>query len=151
MECSGLGKEAFHNLPPLSEQDLANTMKDVHLAVFLSRAESGTNLFATQALAMGIPTVVSNNTGHLDLTSMGSPICFPVSQMNTFVHPPELDIPGTIGWGESEVNDVVNQMRKVYEAYKNENIDDGKSTSNEMHNAFSWKTCYEQISKLISK
>jgi hypothetical protein len=41
-----------------------------HAAVFTSRAESGTNLFATQCLAAGLPTVLSRNTGHEDLAKV---------------------------------------------------------------------------------
>jgi hypothetical protein len=61
-----------------AEAEVARTLRDVHVAVFPNRAESGTNLFATQALAVGVPTVLSNNTGHGDLLELNTPLAFAV-------------------------------------------------------------------------
>ena len=36
-------------------------------ALFPNRCESGTNLVAMEAMAAGIPVILSNNSGHLDL------------------------------------------------------------------------------------
>lgn len=92
------------------ERDLAATLQDVHVAMFLSRAESGTNLFATQALAMGVPTIISNNTGHQDLVDLNLPLCYSVSQNQ--LRSPD----GEMGdWGESDVDAVVQQLSRIYQ------------------------------------
>lgn len=41
--------------------------RECDVAVFPNRAEGGTNLVAMEAIACGVPTLLSDNTGHLDL------------------------------------------------------------------------------------
>jgi len=50
---------------------LPDLIKQADVAVFASRCEGGTNLMAMETLACGIPTVLSANTGHLDLLELG--------------------------------------------------------------------------------
>ena len=94
-----------------AERDLARTLDHVHAAVFTSRAESGTNLFATQTLGMGIPTLVSNNTGHTELVNLGVRLCYEVPQMA------EVDWGHSQmqHWGETDVMEVVRQLANVYQ------------------------------------
>lgn len=77
---SGLKEGSFRVLGPLPEGELAAEIGRAHVALSLSRAESGTNLVATQTLAMGVPTVLSANTGHLDLIGLlgAEPPVYPV-------------------------------------------------------------------------
>jgi len=56
--------------PIMANSMLANLMKQADVAVFTSRCEGGTNLMAMETLACGIPTILSANTGHLDLLEM---------------------------------------------------------------------------------
>ena len=51
----------------INNAQLASLMKQADTAVFMSRCEGGTNLMAMETLACGIPTILSENTGHLDL------------------------------------------------------------------------------------
>lgn len=46
---------------------LPGLIKQADTAIFASRCEGGTNLMAMEALACGIPTLVSENSGHVDL------------------------------------------------------------------------------------
>ena len=46
-------------------------LKQADLAVFPNRCEGGTNLVAMEAIACGVPTVLSANSGHLDLLRPG--------------------------------------------------------------------------------
>ncbi len=50
---------------------LSPLIKQADAAVFTSRCEGGTNLMAMEALACGLPTVLSANTGHQDLLGIG--------------------------------------------------------------------------------
>ena len=42
-------------------------LRECDVAVFPNRAEGGTNLVAMKCMACGVPTILSANTGHLDL------------------------------------------------------------------------------------
>lgn len=62
-----------HNLlvPSITaNSQLPALIKQADVAVFTSRCEGGTNLMAMETLACGIPTVLSANTGHLDLLEL---------------------------------------------------------------------------------
>jgi len=46
---------------------MPDVFREVDLAVFPNRCEAGTNLVAMEALAFGLPCLISQNTGHLDI------------------------------------------------------------------------------------
>ena len=50
-----------------SKRRIANALSSSHVALFLSRAESGTDLSAQEAISIGVPSIISWNTGHKDL------------------------------------------------------------------------------------
>jgi hypothetical protein len=54
----------------MANMQLPSLIKQADVAVFTSRCEGGTNLMAMETLACGIPTLLSANTGHLDLLNM---------------------------------------------------------------------------------
>jgi glycosyltransferase involved in cell wall biosynthesis len=59
-------------------RQLPHLIKQADVAVFASRCEGGTNLMAMETLACGVPTLVSANTGHLDLIELGLDHCVPI-------------------------------------------------------------------------
>jgi glycosyltransferase involved in cell wall biosynthesis len=122
-----------------AETELARTLRDVHVTVFPNRAESGTNLFATQALAAGVPSVLSDNTGHGDLLALRTPLTWAVPS-----YPNALD---PAGWGESRVDEVVAALAEVYAAYQQGKVDAdaGESIAEAVHRVFTWQACYENI------
>jgi hypothetical protein len=67
---NGIPGENILLAPIMANSMLANLMKQADVAVFTSRCEGGTNLMAMETLACGIPTILSANTGHLDLLEM---------------------------------------------------------------------------------
>lgn len=75
-------------------------LRDCDVAVFPNRAEGGTNLVAMEAIACGVPTILSANTGHLDLLNEGYGIALPQ----------RLD---EIGRGKTDVADLVEAMELV--------------------------------------
>jgi tetratricopeptide (TPR) repeat protein/glycosyltransferase involved in cell wall biosynthesis len=94
----------------------AAILREADVALFTNRAEGGTNLVAMESLACGIPTILSMNTGHLDLIgevqSADQPHCYPLrSQSKVAAHP---HYRGTEGWGESSVEEVVAVLEAVY-------------------------------------
>lgn len=120
-----------------AETELARALRDVHVTVFPNRAESGTNLFATQALAAGVPSVLSDNTGHGDLLALRTPLTWAVPSYPNARDP--------AGWGECRVDEVVAALAEVYAAYQQGRLDAGESTAEAVHRVFKWQACYENI------
>ena len=85
-------------------------LREVQVALFMNRCEGGTNLVAMESMACGVPTIVSANTGHLDLLQNGA-----ARALEHQVKPrtPE-GIRGIDGWGESSVEEAVDALEAVY-------------------------------------
>lgn len=67
---------SFFDVRLLSNRAMPDLLREVHVAIFPNRAEGGTNLVAMEAMASGIPCILSANTGHLDLIEPGN--CYPL-------------------------------------------------------------------------
>lgn len=86
-------------------------MREADVALFPNRAEGGTNLVAMEAMACGVPTILSANTGHLDIIADGA--CIPLRDQR----PVAADEPGlgTEGWGESDIDEIVEALERVWQ------------------------------------
>jgi glycosyltransferase involved in cell wall biosynthesis len=102
---NGIPAEAVIDLGLLRHAALAPVLRECDLAVFPNRCEGGTNLVAMEAMACGVPVVLSANTGHLDL-------------LGPAVH--SLERQGPVGgagredWGESEVGELLEAMERAH-------------------------------------
>ncbi|HIK31210.1 MAG TPA: tetratricopeptide repeat protein [Oscillatoriales cyanobacterium M4454_W2019_049] len=110
---------ANHGIPPEAAIDLGavphylmpQILREADVALFPNRAEGGTNLVAMECMASGIPTILSANTGHLDL--IGGDRCFSLkTQRNVQPVPP---FGGVEGWGESDIDEIVETLEWVYQ------------------------------------
>jgi glycosyltransferase involved in cell wall biosynthesis len=110
LRANGLPDAAFVDLGPLANAATPDVLRDMDLAVFPNRCEGGTNLVAMECMAMGVPVVLSRNTGHLDLMEPGA--CYsldmqiPVGQVT--------GRPAWEGWGESSIDELVARMEAAY-------------------------------------
>ena len=107
---NGIPEEAFVSLRTLPNVVVPDLLKEIDLAVFPNRCEGGTNLAAMECMAMGVPVVLSRNTGHRDLIRDGN--CYTLDQqksVGTIVNRPEL-----ADWGESSVDELVERMEQAY-------------------------------------
>ena len=87
-------------LPCVVNRQLPHLIKQADVAVFASRCEGGTNLMAMETLACGVPTLISANTGHLDLLAMGFGHALPMGQAGLGrVAPDALNAYGGDPWG----------------------------------------------------
>ena len=68
LEENGIRQEQVIDLGRPGQEALADALAVADAAVFPSRCEGGTNLLAMESIASGVPTILSNNTGHLDLS-----------------------------------------------------------------------------------
>ena len=90
---------------------MGQIVREANVALFPNRCEGGTNLVAMECMAAGVPTIVSANTGHLDLTSTGG--CFALRQQGS-VHHPTRFFTGVDGWGESDVDEIVGLLERLH-------------------------------------
>ena len=105
---NGVRPEQFIDLGSVPNHLMGRVLREMDVAVFPNRCEGGTNLVAMECLACGVPTIVSNNTGHLDLVATGAP----------YVLTRQSALPaataGTEGWGESDPAEIVHLLERVW-------------------------------------
>ena len=66
----GLPPGSFIDLPFTHNLLMPGVLRECDVAVFPNRCEGGTNLVAMEAMACGVPTYVSYNTGQKDLVDL---------------------------------------------------------------------------------
>ena len=104
----GMPADAFVDLGFLSRGQIAAVLAECHAALFPNRCEGATNLVAMEAMACGVPVILSANTGHLDLIREGT--CYPLADQ-----PPVADPEGRRrGWGESSVEEIMETLERIY-------------------------------------
>src|SRR5262249_32102656 len=84
-------------------------LREMDCALAVSRAEACTNLPANEAMACGVPVIMAPNTGMLDLVSDGNCIALTHQTPITDFAPS-----GTEGWGESDVDEIVAALERLY-------------------------------------
>ena len=108
---NGLPSDSFIDVGALPQSAMAQTIREADVAVFPNRCEGGTNLVAMETMACAIPTVLSANTGHLNL--IGRDTCYPLeSQAPVTARQPMYR--GTDCWGESDPDELVETLERVY-------------------------------------
>ncbi|MCP4385231.1 MAG: glycosyltransferase family 4 protein [Hyphomicrobiales bacterium] len=117
----GLPEESFVNLPVFHNQFAPDVLRQADVAVFPNRSEGGTNLVAMEAMACGLPCILSNNTGHRDLLDKSpayalesKPFDPPPFFSRTKIRDDDDQTIETDGWGETEIDDIVETLEKVY-------------------------------------
>ena len=106
---NGIGADDFVDVGLIPHQALVQVMAEADVALFPNRCEGGTNLVAMEAMATGIPCILSANTGHLDL--IGEDTCYPLRRQI----PVASDSGLTEHWRDSQVDEVVAVLEEVYE------------------------------------
>ncbi|HLJ63489.1 MAG TPA: glycosyltransferase family 4 protein [Stellaceae bacterium] len=107
---NGVPPASFLDLGSLPNTGMAAILRDMDAAIFPNRCEGGTNLVAMEAMACGVPTILSANTGHLDL--IGDGISFPLASQRPV---PRFLGCGTLGWGESDVQEMVEALEFLWQ------------------------------------
>lgn len=107
---NGLPEGSFIALPPLPNSRMAEVYRELDVALFANRAEGGTNLVAMECLASGVFSILSNNTGHLDLVKATDSYVLEDQASVRGASPDE----GVDGWGESSVDEIVMALEWTY-------------------------------------
>ncbi len=107
---NGIPADAVLDVGMIPNAIAPQILREADVAVFTNRGEGGTNLVAMESFACGIPTILSMNTGHLDLIHPEH--CYPLCTQHPVLGNEHYR--GTEGWGESQVEEVVEQLEQVY-------------------------------------
>jgi glycosyltransferase involved in cell wall biosynthesis len=89
---------------------MPSVLREMHVVVQASRAEAGTSLPVKEAMACGIPVIAAFNTGLQDLLTDEN--CIVLRRQSKV---PAIDELATDGWGESDVDEIVAALERVYD------------------------------------
>jgi tetratricopeptide (TPR) repeat protein/ADP-heptose:LPS heptosyltransferase/glycosyltransferase involved in cell wall biosynthesis len=108
---NGIAADAIIDIGPVPNYLTPPILREADVALFPNRAEGGTNLVAMESLACGIPVILAANTGHLDLIHADH--CYPLRNQKP-THGANM-YRGTDGWGESDVEEIVETLEQIYQ------------------------------------
>ena len=108
---NGVPAERIVDLGAVPNAMMPSILREMDVAVFPNRCEGGTNLVAMEAMACGLPTILSANTGHLDLVD--EELCVPLHRQAPWPaeRGPLGDVPG---WGESAIDEIVEALERLH-------------------------------------
>jgi glycosyltransferase involved in cell wall biosynthesis len=105
---NGIAPDQYIDLGPTPNHMMPRVLREMDVALFPNRCEGGTNLVAMECMAIGLPVIVSNNTGHKDLVATGG--TFPLERQG----PVSSALQQTEGWGESDIDEIVEALELVW-------------------------------------
>jgi glycosyltransferase involved in cell wall biosynthesis len=105
---NGLPPEAFVDVGFLGRPQIAPLLAECDAAVFPNRCEGATNLVAMEAMACGVPVVLSANTGHLDIIRDGA--CLTLNDQRSTVDRDG----GRNEWMDSSPEELAERLETIY-------------------------------------
>lgn len=103
---SGLPSSAFKHIGATPNELMAQVYRQADIGLFPNRAEGGTNLVAMEVMAAGVPCILSENTGHLDLITGNN--CYSLKQQTLYSNASHQ------GWGQSSIEEIVATLEHAY-------------------------------------
>jgi glycosyltransferase involved in cell wall biosynthesis len=108
---SGVPAHQILDLGIIPNANLPPVLREMDVALFPNRCEGGTNLVAMECMACGVPAILSQNSGHLDLIEDGA--CYPLTRQGALTGS-EGPFDGVSGWGESDLDEIVAALEAAY-------------------------------------
>jgi glycosyltransferase involved in cell wall biosynthesis len=105
---NGIPADAIIAIPHIPNLVMPHVVREADVALFPNRCEGGTNLVAMECLACGIPSILSANTGHLDL--LRHDIALPLARQGQ----PRSTHHDTTDWGECDVEEMVEALEALW-------------------------------------
>jgi glycosyltransferase involved in cell wall biosynthesis len=139
----GLPEGSFIVMPHVRNIVLAERLRQCDVALFPNRAEGATNFFAMEAIASGVPTILSGNTGHLDLIEQCPSVLSLARRPFNLARPVTFrgERVGVRHWGESDIDEIMHLLSQVYDSPER-----GTAAANEIAD-WSWP---KQTERLLS-
>jgi len=141
---NGIAPTAFLDLGVIPNAQLPPVLREMDVAIFPNRAEGGTNLVAMECMACGVPTILSRNTGHIDLIEDDN--CYPLVQQGA-LEGREGRFEDVEGWGESDVDELVEALERVY-AHRQEARERGLRGAETLRR-FTWARTAAEMKALV--
>lgn len=107
---NGIDPDAVVDLGLVPNAFLPTILREMDVALQPSRAEACTNLPVKEAMACGVPVIAALNTGMHDLLNDDNAI---VLKKQTTIGGPQGA--STVGWGESDVDEIVAALEFAYD------------------------------------
>ena len=108
---NGLADNQFLDLGSVPNALMPQILREMDVALFPNRSEGGTNLVAMEAMACGIPVILSANTGHTDLIDGQN--CYALEHQRG-VAGDGAGVGDVLGWGESSVEEIDDKLEQVW-------------------------------------
>jgi glycosyltransferase involved in cell wall biosynthesis len=108
---NGLAENQFLDLGAVPNPLMPPILREMDAALFPNRSEGGTNLVAMEAMACGVPVILSANTGHTDLIDGGN--CYAL-ELQRAVSGNGAGVGDVGGWGESSVDEIDDKLEQIY-------------------------------------
>jgi glycosyltransferase involved in cell wall biosynthesis len=108
---NGIRADRIIDLGLVPNQGTPAILREMNVALFPNRGEGGTNLVAMECLACGLPVILSQNTGHLDLVDRDN--CYLLKDQRETIRGFG-GINGVSGWGESQTEEIVERLEQVF-------------------------------------
>jgi glycosyltransferase involved in cell wall biosynthesis len=105
---NGIPEDAVLSVGHIPNIVMPHVVREADAALFTNRCEGGTNLVAMECMASGLPTILSANTGHLDL--LRHDIAVPLQRQGAAVN----ERYDTTDWGESDVDEAVEALEALW-------------------------------------
>jgi glycosyltransferase involved in cell wall biosynthesis len=106
---NGIPLSQFVELPMMPNSMMPMVLREMDVALQVSRCEACTNLPAMEAMACGVPVILADNTGVRDLIDGDNCVALhtqrPIAAISQI---------GTEGWGESSVDEIEAALELLY-------------------------------------
>jgi len=134
---NGVPPDNFIDLGWVANSRLPAILREIDVALFPNRCEGGTNLAAMEAMATGVPCILSTNSGHLDLIEDDN--CYALTRQSPDPVEPSY-------WRESDIGEIVEKLEQAYRDHED------RKRRAERGAAFMKKLSWEnQVRKLVSE
>ena len=108
---NGLADNQFLDVGAVPNALMPQILREMDVALFPNRSEGGTNLVAMEAMACGVPTILSANTGHMDLIDGQN--CYALEEQRA-VSGDGAAVGDVAGWGESSVEEIDDKLEQAW-------------------------------------
>jgi glycosyltransferase involved in cell wall biosynthesis len=108
---NGLQDRQFLDLGAVPNALMPTILREMDVALFPNRSEGGTNLVAMEAMACGVPTILSANTGHMDLIDGEN--CYALESQSP-VAGEGAGVGDVAGWGESSIDEIDDTLERAW-------------------------------------
>ena len=110
---NGISSDDYQDMGILDRASLVELLDSMDVALFPNRCEGGTNMAAMECIAAGVPTILSANTGHLDLIADG--LCsFELKTQRPTRDVLKAGLGGTAVWQDSDIDEILQKLEMAY-------------------------------------